>query len=78
MKTDIKTKYEYIKQFLLLFMLVLHFYFAVLCNISILEQHLFKTKKGAFFQHSFFSHKENQLGDTITAIKNPTKNISIV
>lgn len=27
MKTDIETKYEYIKQFLLLFMLVLHFYF---------------------------------------------------
>ena len=48
MKTDIETKYEYIKQFLLLFMLVLHFYFAVLCNISILEQHLFKTKKEHF------------------------------
>lgn len=48
MKTDIKTKYEYIKQFLLLFMLVLHFYFAVLCNISILKQHLFKTKKEHF------------------------------
>ena len=53
MKTDIETKYEYIKQFLLLFMLVLHFYFAVLCNISMLKLHLFKTKKGAFFQHPF-------------------------
>ena len=54
MKTDIETKYEYIKQFLLLFMLVLHFYFAVLCNISILEQHIFKTKKGAFFNTPFY------------------------
>lgn len=48
MKTDIETKYEYIKQFLLLFMLVLYFYFAILCNISILEQHFFKTKKEHF------------------------------
>ena len=56
MKTDIETKYEYIKQFLLLFMLVLHFYFAVLCNISILEQHLFKTKKEHFFNTPFLRH----------------------
>lgn len=55
MKTDIETKYEYIKQFLLLFMLVLHFYFAVLCNISILEQPLFKTKKEHFSTLLFFA-----------------------
>ena len=53
MKTDIETKYEYIKQFLLLFMLVLHLYFAVLCNISFWNITFLKQKKGAFFQHPF-------------------------
>ena len=54
MKTDIETKYEYIKQFLLLFMLVLHLYFAVLCNISFWNNTLLKQKKEHFSNTPFY------------------------
>lgn len=54
MKTDIETKYEYIKQFLLLFMLVLHLYFAVLCNISFWNNTFLKQKKEHFSNTPFY------------------------